>query len=545
MSGTVSRAEWRWAAAVALAVMVLSALPYAAGYLAQTPDLRFVGAVFNLQDYHSYLARMWQGYRGAWRFQILLTPEAHEGVFLQPFHIALGHLARLLGLGMPLTYQLARLVLGFFMLLTVYRFIAAFVSPLRTRRVAFLLTATSSGLGWLVEALHPTPPGGISPIDFWLIDANTFFSLFITTHFSAAILLLLCLFLLLLRTAEEPGAAFPWKESAWAVLLSWTLGLIHPYILLVADLIPALYLGWQVIAMRRLPKRLLIVLVAMGVAQAPLLGYDFFVFSTSPIFGAWAAQNITASPPPLYYLLGYGLVALLAAWGVRPALRASPRTWFLLLWMAAVFVLAYLPWGLQRRFVEGVHIALCILAAYGLVDGLMPALSPLLERLGCALRADSQRLRWLIQASLLVLAAVSNLYLLSTYTLAAATRHPLLFHTANEVAAVEWLAAHSAWDDTVLAAFHSGNWIAGSIGHRVVLGHGSETVDFAAKQAQVSAFFSGDASEAERRALLEEWGVRYVYVGPEERSLGAANPPLPGLRLLFQRDDVAIYRVGE
>jgi hypothetical protein len=134
VSDGISRTEWRWAISVSLAVVAFSTLPYAAGYLAQTSDLCFAGGVFDLEDYRSYLARMWQGYRGEWQFRSLFTPEAHDGAYFQPFHVALGHLARLTGLGLPLTYQVARVVFGFLMLLVVYRFIARFVAPVHTRR---------------------------------------------------------------------------------------------------------------------------------------------------------------------------------------------------------------------------------------------------------------------------------------------------------------------------------------------------------------------------------------------------------------------------
>jgi hypothetical protein len=482
---------------------------------------------------------------------MLFTPEAHEGAYFQPFYIALGYLARLTGLRLPLAYHVARVVFGFLMLLVVYRFIARFVAPVRTRQVAFLLAVTSSGLGWLIEAIHPTLPGGISPIDFWLIDAYTFFSLFVVPHFSAAIALLLSLYGVLLRLAGEADGAFPgtvlrWQDATVVVLFSWGVGLIHPYTLLLADLVPALYLLWRVVAERRLPVHLLFPLALMGLAQAPLLLYDYWIFATSPVFRAWADQNVTLSPPPLYYLLGYGVVAILAAWGARPALRASRCVPFLLLWIVVAFALAYLPWGLQRRFVEGVHVALCVLAGYGLVDGLMPVLAHPLGRIARLLRYSPRRLCWLTRALILVLAAISNLYLVSNYALAAAARHPALFRTADEVAAVEWLDVHSEWDETVLAAYETGNWIAGAIGHRVVLGHWAETVDYKVKRMQVATFYAAGTTGADRRELLDRWGVRYVYVGPLERASGGLDPSAASdLELAFSCGDVAVYRVRE
>jgi len=548
MKDRISWGEWCWVTAVALAVVVISTFPYAAGCLAKTPGLRFAGAVFDLEDYYSHLAKMWQGYRGEWRYRLLFTSEDHVGAYVQLFYIALGHVARLLGLGLPITYHLARIGAGLALLLVANHFIAFFAAG-QVRRVAYLLVATSSGLGWLVEAVHPTPMGGVSPIDFWLVDGYTFFSLFTFPHFSAAVVFLLLLYGVLLRLAEEADGmdagrtSWIWK-ALWAVLLSWGLGLVHPYALLLADLVPALYLAWCMIAGRRLPSRLLIALVLMGLVQAPLLLYNYHVFATLPVFRAWAAQNITPSPPPAYYLLGYGVVAILAAWGARPALRASPRVPFLLLWVVVAFALAYLPWGLQRRFVEGVHVPLCVLAGYGLVGGLMPVLAHPLGGIARLLRYSPRRLCWLTQALILVLAAISNLYLVSNYALAAAARHPTLFHTADEVAAVEWLDVHSEWDETVLAAYETGNWIAGAIGHRVVLGHWAETVDYKVKRMQVAAFYATVTPQAERRTWLSRWGARYVYVGPEERALGSFDPAEADyLQPVFRQGEIVIYLV--
>ena len=548
MNGVVSRAEWRWATAVALLVVALSALPCAVGYLAQTPGLHFAGAVFDLEDYHSHLAKMWQGYRGEWRYRLLFTPEEHEGEYLQTFYVALGHLAQLLGLGLPLTYHLARIAAGVAFLLVVYWFVALFTVG-EVRRVSFLMAATSSGLGWLVELVHPTLPGGISPVDFWLVDAYTFFSLFTFPHFSAATALLLALFAVLLRLAERADAGFMGgtsrlKDLAVAVLFSWGLGLIHPYALLLADLVLALYLAYRIVRGRRLPTRLLVILALTGLAQAPLLLYDYWVFATSPVFRAWAAQNVTPSPPLLHYLLGYGLVALLAAWGIRPALRASRRAPFLLLWVVAAFVLAYLPLGLQRRFVEGVHVGLCTLAGYGLTQGLLPALARPLGWVARFLRYSPHRLRWLVRGLVLALAAISNLYLIATYTWAAMAWHPALFHTADEVAAIEWLDAHSEWDETVLAAFETGSLIPARIGHRVVLGHPMETVDVEVKRESVARFYAAGTSDTDRLSLLAAWGVAYVFHGPEEQGLGDFDPAtVPWLVPRFRAGEVAVYRV--
>ncbi len=524
----MSRKEWVWVLAVTGLVLVASTIPYLVGYLAQDDALRFSGALLDRSDYHSYLARMWQGYRGAVRFRLPFTPESCEGIYSQPFYLALGHLARLTGLSLPFTYQVARVVFALLMMLAIYRFIARFITPLQTRRVSFLLATTVSGLGWLTEVIAPTPPGGVSPMDFWLLDGFTYLAMLTSPHFCAAITLLLSVFVLLLRRPQGPS----WREGALALLASLALGFIHPYTLLLADLLPALYWAVQGLRTRRVAWRGLAAVAAMGMAQLPLLAYDLWVFYTNPVFAGWSAQNVTLSPPPRIYLLGYGLLLALGVIGLAWGHRGGRELSFPLLWVGLVMVLIYLPWNLQRRFLEGVQVPLGLLAGVGLVW--------LTNRW-----LKSDRGKWRALTAAVALMMMSNLYLTAGLTLAAASRSPALFWPADLLAGVDWLGAHSSWEDTVLAGPETGNLIPARVGQRVVVGHGMETVNYEGKRAAVARFFSAAAPDAERRALVRKWGVVWVFYGPEERSLGNFDPhTVSWLEPDYRSGEVSVYRVS-
>jgi hypothetical protein len=528
---TVKRQEWTWVIVVSAVIVAAAALPYLTGYLAQTPDLRFSGSVMGQVDYHSHLAKMWQGYRGEWRYRLLFTSEPHRGAYVQTFYVALGHLARITRLELPVAYHLARSLFSVWMLLGIYRFLSLFVSSIRTRRVAFVLITIASGLGWLTEMLVPTTVGGVSPIDFWLLDAFTYLAVLAFPHFCAAVALLLSTYIFLLKRAEGPNL---W-EGILAVLASLVLGVIHPYALLLADAVPLIYWGVESLRIRHMHWRGIFTVAIMGVSQMPLLVYDLWVFRTQPVFAAWAAQNVTLSPPPSAYLWGYGLLLILGTVGLAVwARRDWPGLAFPLIWIVLVAVLTYIPWNLQRRFVEGVQVPLGLLAGVGVAEGLFPPLSG--HRLS--------RLRWLAMASLVALASVSNLYLTIGYTVTAASRDSRLFWPAEVVTGVDWLGKYTEPDDTVLSSFEVGNLIPGRIGHRVVLGHWIETIDYENKQAAVARFFAADTPDEERVALLEEQGVAYLFYGPQEQALGAFDPE--GSRYLlqrFSRDGVHVYAV--
>lgn len=528
----MTRADRLYVAAVIVAALALSSAPYIGGYLAQTGDMRFSGAVFDLPDYYSHLAKMQQGARGEWEYHLLFTPEDHAGAYLQLFYIALGQLARVTGLALPLIYQLARLAGGALALLASWRFVSVLTPSRPVRRLALWLVAFSSGLGWLIQFIAPAGPGSISAIDFWLIDAYMFFSILTFPHFTFA------LAILLEGSARWLRWALTWRDVGLIAVLDFALGLIHPYALLLALSIPALYAALWMWRRRRVAWRIIWALMAVGVAVSPVLVYDVWVFQANPVLAAWSAQNVTLSPPPQYYVLGYGLVAALAVWGAAPALRrGGERMAWAAIWILVAFALAYLPWNLQRRFVEGAQTPMCVLAAYALAYRL-PAL--LRSRVTPARR---QVRFWAINLTL-VFAALTNLYMAAGFTLGALTRHPRLFIPTVQVAAVDWLGAHSSPGDTVLASESVGSLIPARIGHRVVLGHWAETVNYRDKGIQVAEFFDTTTSEAGRKATLKRWGVRYIYYGPDERALGTFDPSrAPYLVEAFRTGDVVIYQV--
>lgn len=105
----VARREWCWVVGVSLLTLVISTLPILAGYLAQTPELRFVGALYDVQDYHSHLARMHLGAHGELRYRSLFTPEPHTSEPVILYDFLLGWTASRVGLGAWAAYELSRL----------------------------------------------------------------------------------------------------------------------------------------------------------------------------------------------------------------------------------------------------------------------------------------------------------------------------------------------------------------------------------------------------------------------------------------------------
>lgn len=519
MSEIMSGKEKRWALGWALVIVGLTCLPYLAAWQLTPAESQYTGLLINHFDGNSYYAKMQQGARGDWLFSLPFTPEPHEGVFVYTYYLALGHLAGLTGSPIPLVYHLARAAGGLLLLLVAYRFIARFTPQQQTRRAAFLLLGFSAGLGWLMGPL------GVITADLWVAEAFTFLTLFINPHFPLALALILLLFIAVLDLHGEADGT-P-KRIAGAAGASLALAVVHPIAMPVALAVLGAYLLALTWRERRIPWREVAGVGAAGLVAAPLMLYILVAFSTNPAMAAWAAQNETLSLPPWNYALGYGLVLLLALGGLVVAARRRERgDLFVLAWVVSAAVLLYLPTALQRRFITGFHVPLVILAALGLEQIVWP-------------RVREGR-RSLVTGLILAFTALTNLFVpLVTVMGAAQGAHPLAM-TGGEAAACAWLGEHTAWTDTVLAPAETGEFVPAWAGNRVVYGHPFETIDAETKEAEVNHFFGPDATAAERRAMLERYGVRYVLVTSPELELEAAEL---GLSPAWTGQDAVLYRV--
>jgi hypothetical protein len=304
------------------------------------------------------------------------------------------------------------------------------------------------------------------------------------------------------------------------------LSLVHPIAVPIALVVLGIYsllLAWQA---RQIPWREVLGTGLTAAAAAPVLISVLIAFSTNSALIAWSAQNLTPSPPPWDYALAYGLILVLAIGGIAVAFRRRARTdLFLLAWVGCVVVLLYVPFALQRRFITGLHAPLVILAALGLERYVWPRV----------------RRRALVTGLLVGFTALSNLFvLLVSISGVALGRHPLVM-TSDEAAACTWLLQNTTWTDTVLAPPDSGHFIPAWAGNRVVYGHPFETIDAETKEAEVTHFFSPDATTAERRALLDRYGVRFVLVTSAETDL---DPAALGLFPAWAGERAMLYRFG-
>jgi hypothetical protein len=509
------------AAGLSLAVVLLfTVVPYLLAAQVDAQQGEFGGFLINPIDGYSYIAKMRQGYEGAWLLELPYASEPGEPTLLYTYQVFLGHVARWLNAPLIVVYHAARTLGAVGMYIIGFLFLRHVLPDRRLTWTAFLLILFASGLGWLAE------PFGILSIDLWVAEAIPLLAAYTNAHFPLAAAALIGGALTIL----EPNLRLVWRLVC-AAACGIVLGMVFPFGVGTILAVFAIWLLWELLrteapkrrAWLQAQRQRLFAIAALFTTALPWLVYDFWISQTHPVIWVWTAQNQTPSPPLVNTLLGFGLVLVLAIVGSRHGLRSETGR-LMISWVAVNLVLLYVPFSLQRRLTLGLFFPLAGLAALGLSS------------------LAGRRLRLLLGLTL-VLTIPTNLLVLAAGLWGVRTADPALVISSQEADAFEWLEANAPSDALVLAGADNGNRLPAFTNVRVLYGHPFETPYADAKLQTIAALYTWDDAPEAGLDLLKANGVDWVFYGPRERELG--DPTwLQELTLAFERGDVAIYEVS-
>jgi hypothetical protein len=501
---TLRRRQW---AALFLFGLLIT-VPYIIGALLGDSQHIFGGFLLNPIDGNSYLAKMYQGWRGDILFHLPYTADMGNGAFLFVFYLALGHLARILHLPLIVVFHSARVISAFFLVWVLFKtLVRNFPAPVFTGTLLAIFLF-GLGMGWLA-----LPFGGLTS-DFWVAEAYPFLASYANPHFPLG----LGLMILLLQPFEE----FTWIQALKSLFLAFILALVVPFGVVIVGtvlLINTLVRFYRLRSIGDL-KIQITNLVSVGLLSVPVLIYDYWVTAQDPLFAGWNAQNLTPSPPlwdlilalsPFLVLLLIGLIWF--------------RNWYrqehdiYLIWLAASVLLLYLPFGLQRRMMTGIYIPVVWL--------------------GCAVLATLSIGKWIKnRGTFLVLLSIPTTVLVLLAGVAGIMQQaPEIYLWRDEVEAFDWIEANTPKDALILAAPDTGLLIPAYTGRRVLYGHPFETVNADDMREQAISLLM-DLGAGNSANLPQD--VDYVFWGPREDILVGANPVLP-LQVLYTNNTVTVY----
>jgi len=515
----IERAEWRFVALLALGILIVTSLPYLFGYLASPDDQVFMGIAYGVSDTAQYLSWL-RDFQHHFFIDNHLTPEPNPRILMNLQWWLLAQLARALHLTLLQVFHVFRaLAIAGFAFAT-YWFVSLCFAERWQRRTAFLIAQVGGGLGWfwVVVKYLTNSPDVAFPYDLYTIEPNSFLSQMAFPHFTAAAVLIVLIFGLVMGNQRQQ-----WRYTIIASVIALILGLSHAYDLLLIYVIVGLYVLFLGLrdgfSWRMVWQFLILVIVSCGPAF-------YSVYITSSKFPVWhavfkqfdLAGAWTVDPFHLLFLLGLPfMVALIGFDGLVPLRARSLPQMFVRVWFVANLFLVYAPVNFQIHYLNGWQLPIAILATEVLYSRIMPSVG--------AWRVPRVRAwaKWL-PAVLVLVVLPTNLYLLVwRFVDLARHEHPYFIHR-DEDAALEWLADHASADQVVFCARPVCQYVPSRTGARPFLGHWSMTKDLHEKQDMVASFFDADTADSERRAVLLEFGVDYVLWGTAERALGDLDP---------------------
>jgi hypothetical protein len=530
---------------IALLVLLLISVPYLTAWAASGPGHSFGGFLLNPADGNSYLAKMYEGWRGDWRFTLPYTADPDQGAYLFTFYLLLGHLARLLRLPLIGVFHLARLIGAVLLLWALWRFLQNLDPQGKHTRLVFALACLGLGMGWLAF------PFGVVTSDFWVAEAYPFLSAYTNPHFVLSLAILVWLLTIRPPASDNPQHQHlrVWGGAAFALLASAVLGSLSPFAVVLGLAILGIVLvlkvlnGWLSIRSSSTGfsglvsdlradwsfRLTLLRLVCIFLGGAPVVLYAVWIVRFNPVLAAWNAQNLTPAPPLWDLLLAFSPALLLALLGLRQVWRRKEiQIQIVGVWAVLALVMVYLPFGLQRRFLVGLAVPLAALAGFGL--------EWLESRIGPRVRSTA--------IAALVLTFPTLLLVILAGQFGALAHDPLLYLTRGEAQALSWVESNTPAHALLLAAPQTGMFIPAHTGRRVLYGHPFETVDADVEETAVTSFFTNAAANPLPAAdFLEKRKVDYVFYGPREQLLGQL-PDLPGLSEVYSQAGVTIYRVA-
>ncbi|HEY8863958.1 MAG TPA: hypothetical protein VIO37_07290 [Candidatus Dormibacteraeota bacterium] len=494
--------EWRLPLFTGLALAAVTAVPYLYAYAVQPPGHVFMGFFYLGDDANTYLAKMRQGWEGAWGWQNRYTTESSPVAYLFMFWIVIGHIAAILHLPLIVAFHLARVAGAFALMAAAWLMICHFIEDRSTRRFAFFFCAVGLGLGYVIQALgHPVIFGNqTDTLDWRMPELTAFYSVLALPHFAWS------------GVFAAAGVALTFMAiQRGSLILGVLAGLcwlgqasIHPQM-------PILMGGATAVALilrPAAPRGWFAAAIAFAI-PAPYILYSYLAFVGNPEVQRWTFHSKNALPPEsisLFFALAPQLLLALA--GLPGVLRRRSREdVFLVAWLILLAVILYLPnpaGDLRRRFLDGIYLPLVILAARGMYETILP-------------RLRSVRARALVPFSYVCFSTIGSAFLVLAPLAVAA--QPQYTVTTAFYDGLNWLGNEPA--GRVLAMPGVGLYVPAYSGDTVYVGHYDETFDYLGKTQTAFEVLTGKGDLGQ---FIQDNKIRYVVWTADLQT-----PPPPAL----------------
>ena len=496
--------------------------------------------VLFLDDEYSYFAFIEQARQGSFLFKNLYTSMPNAQVLFFPIFLVLGFIERLTNLTHPQTYALARAILGFIMLTASYGFISYFITNVKTRLLTFAFLCFSSGIGWLNILSQPLFPDYVNMFSVLyrttaIPEALTFTLLISHPHFIAAVISMMIAFLFLLRSFEAENQKRALYLAFGGSFFSALAFINHPYDLAILITVPLAYCF-----VRRNKKVTTLTLIHF---IFPLLTglVGIFILRQNSVFSYFAGE-LQLSPPVWYWLILYGLILPLSVGGgivilknrAKGTYKEYHRWLFLIVWVIVTCFLLYSPISFQRRFIEGAHIPLSLLAGIFIYT--------------VSAKFQNRLYRYILSGAILLILSWQNIaYITDLYNQLLVKNTAGVYQKYSVLSALEWAKSNVPKNSIAFSTPQFAVIIPSYTGLPVVFGHYGNTPYYYALVNEARQEFFSLASEDSRRCrYLHKYAIEYYFENTaisDKEELYIADK-LSCLHKIYSDESVSIYTVN-
>ena len=507
----------------------------------EKPGFTYTGAnPYAAADKLVYLSMIEQGREGILFMKNLHTVDPQIGLLLSPHWYLIGQTALLLDITNAGAYLLYRLLFAILFLWLLYVFLGKFFESDGQFFSAAGFILFSAGLGWLFVAIHPELLGALNttmkffylPVDVYVTEGFTLLNFSQSPLFEASQLLLLFIgFAVVALDNRKPG-----MQDAGLSILAAFLIIMHPYdlpILLAALGTWAVARASQTSSYTPLIR---VACIAAGCAAAAL--FNAYAIAREPVLQGWYEQNLVYSPHLSRYLWGYGMLMPLWVIGAIDIVlkKRNDRWWlFALAWSASIWLLLYLPLNVNRRFVNGWHIVLALVA----YNGFRWLLSKSRQWIKILLAS----VVWVGLLSSLTLFLIINLYFdPSIYS------YGYYYYTDAERHAAEFLRENTAQNANVLVSDAKTAFsISAQVPRAVFRGHDHQTPNALLRQQQLDWFLADQntvSAFSRKQKFLQEQDISIIIIN-SSRLFESPRwiPNAPFLQEVYRSGELTVYRV--
>lgn len=503
--------------AVAVALILVTSLPYIFGYMSTPSSRMYLGVSHFLPgDYYSYLSWITQAQGGAFFLRDLYAPEYQGGFLFHPLFLLLGFFSKFFTLSVVVAYHVARVFLiGVFCFLAYALYSLVTKNPLE-RRIALLLLVSSSGFGFFL---------GKFSADLSMPEIGIFFSSYLSVLNMASLSLILLLAILTLRYFHERH----WLMIIISAGILSILSLIHTYdVILFGGILFAYSLVRLTIYKE---SEFLMNVLWVFVLTLPSLIWQSIVLVHDESLSVWYfVQMSTFSPSLLSYISGLGILLFSALVGMRIVARSfSKEVLFFFVWLVIVFLILYNPFlpALQRKFIEGIQIPLAFFSSIAFLY---------LFNKGGTMK--------LVAVFLIGISLLTNVQIILEDMFIYLPNEKPRSISLDEAHALEWIKKNIGANDVILSEVFMGTIIPAFTARPVYMGHNDQTLNFEMKNHLLGYAFSlGPTAPRLWSKLLHDGHIRYVVEDSQVREIGGGVAGVHGLIPVFRSDTVVIYEV--